>query len=178
VPGYFRAVREVCDRHGLPADPRRGDVRDGAHGHAARLRAGRASRPDLIAIAKGLGGGYQPIGAVLAQRRIVDAMSRGSGFFQHGPHRTSGTRSRAPAALAVQRVIARDGPARARARARRVARAQAGRPLSRPPARRRPCAGAACSAASSSCATSASRAPFDPARQTHARVKREEWRAA
>ena len=41
VPGYFKAVREVCDRHGVPADPGRGDVRDGPHRHAARLRAGR-----------------------------------------------------------------------------------------------------------------------------------------
>jgi len=40
--------------------------------------------PDLLAVAKGLGGGYQPIGAVLAQAKIVDAMREGSGFFQHG----------------------------------------------------------------------------------------------
>jgi adenosylmethionine-8-amino-7-oxononanoate aminotransferase len=64
--------------------------------------------PDLMTIAKGLGGGYQPIGAVLAQRRIVDAMSHGSGFFQHG-HTYLGHPVACAAALAVQRVIARDG---------------------------------------------------------------------
>ena len=64
--------------------------------------------PDLMTIAKGLGGGYQPIGAVLAQRRIVQALSRGTGFFQHG-HTYLGHAMACAAALAVQRVIERDG---------------------------------------------------------------------
>jgi adenosylmethionine-8-amino-7-oxononanoate aminotransferase len=64
--------------------------------------------PDLMAIAKGLGGGYQPIGAVLAQRRLVEAMSSGSGFFQHG-HTYLGHAVACAAALAVQQVIERDG---------------------------------------------------------------------
>jgi adenosylmethionine-8-amino-7-oxononanoate aminotransferase len=63
--------------------------------------------PDLVAIAKGLGGGYQPVGAVLAQKRIVDAMSEGSGFFQHG-HTYLGHPVGCAAALAVQRVLRRD----------------------------------------------------------------------
>jgi adenosylmethionine-8-amino-7-oxononanoate aminotransferase len=64
--------------------------------------------PDLITIAKGLGGGYQPVGAVLAQRKIVEAMSKGSGFFQHG-HTYLGHPMACAAALAVQQVIRRDG---------------------------------------------------------------------
>jgi adenosylmethionine-8-amino-7-oxononanoate aminotransferase len=64
--------------------------------------------PDLLAVAKGLGGGYQPIGAVLAQARIVAAMSAGSGFFQHG-HTYLGHAVACAAALAVQQVIERDG---------------------------------------------------------------------
>ena len=64
--------------------------------------------PDLMTIAKGLGGGYQPIGAVLAQRRSSSAMSAGSGFFQHG-HTYLGHPVACAAALAVQRVIERDG---------------------------------------------------------------------
>jgi adenosylmethionine-8-amino-7-oxononanoate aminotransferase len=63
--------------------------------------------PDLLVIAKGLGGGYQPIGAVLAQRRLVEAMSAGSGFFQHG-HTYLGHAVACAAALEVQRVIERD----------------------------------------------------------------------
>jgi adenosylmethionine-8-amino-7-oxononanoate aminotransferase len=64
--------------------------------------------PDLLAIAKGLGGGYQPIGAVLAQGKMVEAMSAGSGFFQHG-HTYLGHAAACAAALAVQKVIERDG---------------------------------------------------------------------
>jgi adenosylmethionine-8-amino-7-oxononanoate aminotransferase len=64
--------------------------------------------PDLITLAKGLGGGYQPIGAVLLSKRIFDAFANGSGFFQHG-HTYMGHPMAAAAALAVQNVIRRDG---------------------------------------------------------------------
>lgn len=107
VPGYFRRVREVCDRHGvlLILD----EVMCGM-GRCGTLHACEAEGvvPDLMVIAKGLGGGYQPIGAVLAQGRIVDAMREGSGFFQHG-HTYIGHATACAAALAVQRVIERDG---------------------------------------------------------------------
>lgn len=107
VPGYFKAVREVCDRHGvlLILD----EVMCGM-GRTGTLHACEQEgvAPDLLAIAKGLGGGYQPIGAVLAQSRIVEAMSTGSGFFQHG-HTYLGHPVACAAALAVQQVIERDG---------------------------------------------------------------------
>ncbi|WP_332814637.1 aspartate aminotransferase family protein [Ramlibacter sp.] len=106
VPGYFKAVREVCDRHGvlLILD----EVMCGM-GRTGTLHACEQEGvvPDLMTIAKGLGGGYQPIGAVLAQGRIVEAMSAGSGFFQHG-HTYLGHPVACAAALAVQQVIARD----------------------------------------------------------------------
>jgi len=107
VEGYFRAVREVCDRYGvlLILD----EVMCGM-GRTGTLYAAEQEGvvPDLITIAKGLGGGYQPIGAVLAQGRIVQAMSQGSGYFQHG-HTYLGHPVACAAALAVQRVIRRDG---------------------------------------------------------------------
>jgi len=106
VPGYFRRIREVCDRHGvlLIAD----EVMCGM-GRTGTLYAVEQEGivPDLITIAKGLGGGYQPIGAVMAQRRIVDAMQQGSGFFQHG-HTYLGHAIACAASLAVQDVIRRD----------------------------------------------------------------------
>ena len=106
VPGYFRAVREVCDRHGvlLILD----EVMCGM-GRTGSLHACEQEGvvPDLLVIAKGLGGGYQPIGAVLAQQKIVEAMSKGSGFFQHG-HTYLGHAVACAAALAVQQVIERD----------------------------------------------------------------------
>ena len=107
VPGYLKAVREVCDRHGvlLILD----EVMCGM-GRTGTLHACEQDGvvPDLMTIAKGLGGGYQPIGAVLAQQKIVDAMSQGSGFFQHG-HTYLGHAVACAAALAVQQVIERDG---------------------------------------------------------------------
>lgn len=106
VPGYFRRIREVCDRHGvlLIAD----EVMCGM-GRTGTLYAVEQEgiTPDLITIAKGLGGGYQPIGAVMAQERIVQAMQQGSGFFQHG-HTYLGHATACAASLAVQEVIKRD----------------------------------------------------------------------
>ncbi|HEY1453184.1 MAG TPA: aminotransferase class III-fold pyridoxal phosphate-dependent enzyme, partial [Roseiarcus sp.] len=63
--------------------------------------------PDLMALAKGLGGGYQPIGAVMLSKRIYDAFANGSGAFQHG-HTYMGHPMAAAAAFAVQDVIRRD----------------------------------------------------------------------
>jgi len=106
VPGYFKAVREVCDRHGVLLildEVMCGMGRTGTL-HACEQEGISA---DLMTVAKGLGGGYQAIGAVLAKKHIVDAMSRGSGFFQHG-HTYLGHPVACAAALAVQRVIHRD----------------------------------------------------------------------
>ncbi len=107
VAGYFGAIRELCDRHGilLILD----EVMCGM-GRTGTLHACEQEgvAPDLMTIAKGLGGGYQPIGAVLVQSRIVEAFSRGSGFFQHG-HTYLGHPVACAAALAVQRVVRRDG---------------------------------------------------------------------
>jgi adenosylmethionine-8-amino-7-oxononanoate aminotransferase len=107
VPGYFKAMRAICDKYGvlLILD----EVMCGM-GRSGTLYASEQEgvTPDLVAIAKGLGGGYQPIGALLAQKKIVDAMSAGSGFFQHG-HTYLGHPVACAAALAVQTVIKRDG---------------------------------------------------------------------
>jgi adenosylmethionine-8-amino-7-oxononanoate aminotransferase len=107
VPGYLRGVRELCDRHGilLILD----EVMCGM-GRTGTLHACEQEGvvPDLLVIAKGLGGGYQAIGAVLARSRIVDAFARGSGLFQHG-HTYIGHATACAAALAVQQVIRRDG---------------------------------------------------------------------
>ena len=106
VPGYFKGVRELCDRHDilLILD----EVMCGM-GRSGTLHACEQEGvvPDLLTIAKGLGGGYQPIGAVLAQGRLVEAMRGGSGLFQHG-HTYLGHAVACAAALAVQQVIARD----------------------------------------------------------------------
>jgi adenosylmethionine-8-amino-7-oxononanoate aminotransferase len=106
VPGYLQGLRELCTRHGilLILD----EVMCGM-GRTGTLHACAAEGvvPDLLVIAKGLGGGYQPIGAVLAQAHIVEAFAKGSGLFQHG-HTYLGHAVACAAALAVQQVIERD----------------------------------------------------------------------
>ena len=105
--GYFKRIREICDRHGvlLILD----EVMCGM-GRTGSLHACEQDGvvPDIEVIAKGLGAGYQPIGAVLVNGRIVDAIRAGSGFFQHG-HTYLGHPVACAAALAVQRVIREDG---------------------------------------------------------------------
>src|SRR5450830_1318358 len=107
VPGYFKAVREVCDRYGvlLILD----EVMCGM-GRTGTLHACEQEGvlPDLLAVAKGLGGGYAPIGATFVGKHIFEAFSKGSGMFQHG-HTYVGHPLACAAALAVQQVIRRDG---------------------------------------------------------------------
>jgi hypothetical protein len=106
VPGYFRHVREICDRHGilLILD----EVMCGM-GRTGTLHACEQEgvNPDIMAIAKGLGGGYAPIGAILLHDRIFKTIADGSGAFQHS-HTYTGHPLACAAALAVQRVIRRD----------------------------------------------------------------------
>ena len=107
VPGYFKAVREVCDRHGalLILD----EVMCGM-GRTGTTHAWEQEgvAPDIQVIAKGLGGGYQPIGGILIARRVTEALRAGSGTFMHGQTYQAHPVACA-AALAVQRVIAEDG---------------------------------------------------------------------
>jgi adenosylmethionine-8-amino-7-oxononanoate aminotransferase len=106
VPGYFKRVREICDRHGvlLILD----EVMCGM-GRTGSLHAcsQEGVAPDIMAIAKGLGAGYQPIGAMLIGDRIDRAIATGSGFFQHG-HTYLGHATACAAAIAVQRAIKDD----------------------------------------------------------------------
>ena len=107
VADYFKRIRAICDRYGvlLILD----EVMCGM-GRCGTLHAceHEAIAPDLMTLAKGLGGGYQPIGAVLLSRKIFEAFAGGSGFFQHG-HTYMGHPMAAAAGLAVQKVIRRDG---------------------------------------------------------------------
>ncbi|MGI9424454.1 MAG: aspartate aminotransferase family protein [Hyphomicrobiaceae bacterium] len=83
APGYFKRIREICDRYGvlLILD----EVMCGM-GRTGSLFACEQEgiTPDMIAVAKGLGAGYQPVGAMLCTAKIYDSIAQGSGFFQHG----------------------------------------------------------------------------------------------
>ncbi len=170
VPGYFKAVREVCDRHGvlLILD----EVMCGM-GRTGTLHACEQEGvvPDLMTIAKGLGGGYQPIGAVLAHKKIVDAISAGSGFFQHG-HTYLGHPVACAAALAVQQVIERDGLlANVRARGQSFSARLAGRFADHPFVG--DIRGRGLFYAVELVRDRGTKAPFAPAARLHAQVKRE-----
>lgn len=107
TPGYFRGVRAICDRHGILFIADEVMCGMGRTGTMFAIEQDGVA-PDIIAVAKGLGAGYQPIGAVLAQGAIVERLRRGSGSFLHG-HTYIGHPVAAAAALAVQEVIERDG---------------------------------------------------------------------
>ncbi len=103
VKGYFKRIREICDRYGvlLILD----EVMCGM-GRTGRLFACEHDgiQPDICTIAKGLGAGYQPIGATLCSGKIYDAIAQGSGFFQHG-HTYVGHPTACAAGLAVVRKL-------------------------------------------------------------------------
>lgn len=104
VAGYFKRIREICDQYGvlLILD----EVMSGI-GRTGSMHAftNEGIVPDMVTLAKGLAGGYQPIGAVMMADRIFDQLASGSRAFQHGLT-YSGHPVAAAAALAVQRTIA------------------------------------------------------------------------
>ena len=83
VPGYFKRIREICDYYGilLILD----EVMCGI-GRTGSLFACEQDgiAPDIVTVAKGLGAGYMPIGAMLCSGRIYEAIVQGSGSFLHG----------------------------------------------------------------------------------------------
>jgi adenosylmethionine-8-amino-7-oxononanoate aminotransferase len=103
VPGYLKRIRKICDQYGilLILD----EVMCGM-GRTGTMYACEEDgiAPDLMSIAKGLGAGYQPIGAMMVSKKIYDVIANGSGFFQHG-HTYMGHPAACAAGLAVQQVI-------------------------------------------------------------------------
>lgn len=111
VEGYFRRIREICDQYGVLLILDEVMCGMGRTGHLfACDHEGVA--PDILCIAKGLGAGYQPIGAMMCTGKIYGAVRDGSGFFQHG-HTYIGHPVATAAALAVvTQMIERDLPHR------------------------------------------------------------------
>ena len=103
APGYFKEIRRICDETGtlLVLD----EVMAGM-GRTGSLFSCEQDGivPDMISIAKGLGAGYQSIGALMVRAELADEIEAGSGFFQHG-HSYVGHPTACAAALEVQRVF-------------------------------------------------------------------------
>jgi adenosylmethionine-8-amino-7-oxononanoate aminotransferase len=168
APGYLRRVREICDRHGvlLILD----EVMCGM-GRTGSMWAFEQEgvTPDIVTVAKGLGAGYGPIGALLCSETIYRTIAEGSGALAHG-HTYMGHPVACAAALAVQRAV------RERGLLARVRELGAGLE-----ARLRDAFGAHPHVgdirgrglfwALELVADRATKAPFDPARGLHARVK-------
>ncbi|UWQ19973.1 aspartate aminotransferase family protein [Jannaschia sp. W003] len=99
VGDYFARVRATCDRHGVLLILDEVMCGMGRTGHLFACEADGVA-PDILCIAKGLGAGYQPIGAMLCTKAIYERIAAGTGFFQHG-HTYLGHPVAAAAALAV-----------------------------------------------------------------------------
>jgi len=107
APGYFKRIREICDKYGILLILDEVMSGMGRTGHLFACEEDGVS-PDLLTCAKGLGAGYQPIGACLMSDAILDAIANGSGNFVHG-FTYIGHATACAGALAVQHTIERDG---------------------------------------------------------------------
>ena len=81
--GYFRRIREICDQYGVLLILDEVMCGTGRTGYLFACEAEQIA-PDILCMAKGLGGGYQPIGATLCTEDIYAAIHHGSGAFRHG----------------------------------------------------------------------------------------------
>ena len=103
VEGYFNRIREICDTYGVLLILDEVMCGMGRTGHLFACEADGIA-PDILCIAKGLGAGYQPIGAMLCTQKIYDVIGVGTGFFQHG-HTYLGHPVACAAGLAVVNAI-------------------------------------------------------------------------
>ncbi|HVJ35083.1 MAG TPA: aspartate aminotransferase family protein [Terriglobia bacterium] len=107
VPGYLKRIREICDRYGVLLVFDEVMCGMGRTGHLYACQEDQVT-PDIITTAKGLGGGYMPVGGLLIHDRIYRAVADGSGALKHG-HTYAGHTLACAGALAVQRVIKEEG---------------------------------------------------------------------
>jgi len=103
VDGYFKRIREICDKYGVLLILDEVMCGMGRTGHLFACEADGIA-PDILCIAKGLGAGYQPIGAMLCSRDVYQTIEQGTGFFQHG-HTYIGHPVACAAGLAVVRSL-------------------------------------------------------------------------
>jgi adenosylmethionine-8-amino-7-oxononanoate aminotransferase len=105
-PGYAQAVRAVCDRHEVLV------IADEVMCGAGRCGTWRALEhdgvvPDIMAVGKGLAGGYIPLAATILRKQLGDTILSEQGSFLTG-HTYSGHTTACAAGLAVQRLIERE----------------------------------------------------------------------
>lgn len=103
--GYMQAVREICDRYGILLI--HDEVMSGG-GRTGKFMGGEhfGVAPDIIAISKGFGAGYAPLGAMIASDRLINPVLDAGGFL-HG-HTYAGNPLACAAGLAVLEEIETD----------------------------------------------------------------------
>ncbi len=107
VAGYFARIREICDKYGVLLILDEVMCGMGRTGHLFACEADGIA-PDILCIAKGLGAGYQPIGAMLCSGAVYDTIAQGSGFFQHGHTYLAHPVATAAGLAVVQQILQRD----------------------------------------------------------------------
>ena len=107
VEGYYKRIREICDQYGVLLILDEVMCGMGRTGHLYACDDDQV-KPDILCIAKGLGAGIQPIGAMLCEDFIYQAIVDGSGFFQHG-HTYMGHPAACAAGLAVMEELTKPG---------------------------------------------------------------------
>jgi len=107
VKGYFKEIRRICDKYGVLMIV---DEVMAGMGRCGKLFAIEQEGvvPDMITLAKGLGGGYQPLGAVMVREELAQEIEQGSGAFVHG-HTYVGHATACAAGAAVQKVFEETG---------------------------------------------------------------------
>ncbi len=106
-PGYAKAIREICTRHGVLM------ISDEVMSGAGRCGTWRALEhdgvePDIMSVAKGLAGGYQPLGAAICTTAVWEAIRAKDGAFGTG-HTFTGHTAACAAGVAVQKIVSREG---------------------------------------------------------------------
>ncbi|NQW12210.1 MAG: aspartate aminotransferase family protein [Alphaproteobacteria bacterium] len=170
LPGYLKRIREICDRHGVLLIFDEIMCGMGRTGYLFACEEDGVT-PDLLTIAKGLGAGYQPIGATLLHSKIYQAIRDGSGFFQHG-HTYMGHPVACAAGLAVQHAI-RDEDLLSNVRERGAALRQALQARFGNNANIGDIRGRGLFIGIEMVADRGTKEPFDPALKLHAAIKRE-----
>jgi adenosylmethionine-8-amino-7-oxononanoate aminotransferase len=169
VPGYFKRIREICDKYGvlLILD----EVMCGT-GRTGTMMAYEQEGivPDIVTMAKGLAAGYQPVGALLCRDEITDTIRAGSGFFQHG-HTFMGHATAVAASLATITAIEdEDLLANVRARGRSLQQSLQDRLVDHPQVG--DVRGRGLFIGIEFVADKASKEPLDPSARTHNQVQR------
>jgi adenosylmethionine-8-amino-7-oxononanoate aminotransferase len=106
-PGYAKRIREICDRTGVLM------IADEVMCGAGRCGTWRALEhdgvvPDIMSVAKGLAGGYLPLGAAILSERLWEPIMARYGALMTG-HTFSGHTAACAAGVAVQTIVERDG---------------------------------------------------------------------